>query len=198
MAETENWRKQSLCHTLQQTDPDMWSRFFADTALERRPARNLCAECPVRDLCLQEALERKEIWGIWGGCDESELRRALWVDANGDPMERCRYPHCPFCKARPNKLFVSSVCELKTGRKRERVECADCGFSWRAPTSVQAVKAYWRERTAQLRVRAKAARGRIPGAARKPLRILPGLPPSVPSEAATTALAASAAPFRTG
>jgi hypothetical protein len=191
---TENWRKQSLCHTLQQTDPEMWARFFADSALERRPARNICAECPVRRECLQTALESKNIWGVWGGCDESELRRALWVDANGDPMERCRYPHCPFCKARPGRLFVVGVCELMTGRKRERVECSACNFSWRSPSSVSAVKAYWREKAQSTRVRAKVPGGRIPST--RPLRVLPGLPPSVPSEAVPSALAASGWPVQ--
>src|SRR5262245_40064544 len=84
-----------ICHS--PDNDDYWHLFFADTAFERRPARNLCNECPVRLECLRWALENKEIWGIWGGCDEAELRRALWVDANGEPTERCRYPHCPAC-----------------------------------------------------------------------------------------------------
>lgn len=188
---TESWKSQSLCHSLQHTDPEMWSRFFADTAVERRPARNLCGECPVRRECLEAALDRKEIWGIWGGCDESELRRALWVDANGDPMERCRYPHCPYCKARPGKLFVIGVCELGNGRKRERVQCSGCGFSWQAATSVAAVKAYWRERVAAGRVKAKVARRRIPS--KPPLQVIQGSTMDVHVEAPTAALVASGA-----
>lgn len=191
MVVAENWKSASLCHSLQQTDPDMWARFFASTAFERRPARNLCMSCPVRERCLQEALERKEIWGVWGGCDEAELRRALWVDTNGDPMERCRYPHCPSCSARPGKLIVVSLCERKSGRKRERVECVTCGFSWRAATSVSAVKAYWREKASTARVRARAAKGKIPS--QQPVKATGGIPPAVPSEAVPTALAASGA-----
>jgi len=186
--------RQGLCH---QTEyKDYWPLFFADTAFERRPARNLCGEygkpnvCPVREQCLKWALENKEIWGIWGGCDESELRRALSVDANGDQTERCRYPHCPNCKARPSKLFVLGICELKTGRKRERVECQACGFSWRASTSVAAVKSYWRERRKQ--VRARATRGRLPDV-RQRAQSAVSLPGALPEENLVN-LAASARP----
>lgn len=44
-----------------------------------RFARSLCAKCPVRDLCLQYAVEHHEI-GIWGGTSETE-RRELRKDA---------------------------------------------------------------------------------------------------------------------
>ena len=39
-------------------------------------AKEICARCPVRALCLNEALERGESFGVWGGLDSSE-RRAL-------------------------------------------------------------------------------------------------------------------------
>jgi hypothetical protein len=155
------WQAAGLCH--QERYSELWEKFFADTALERRDARNLCLSCPVRKECLRAALERKDIWGVWGGCDEAELRRALWVNANGEPYERCRYPHCPMCHARPSKLHVVGVCELPSGRKRERVECEMCGFAWRAQTSVAAVKSYWREkaRARKAAIRAAAPKGRI-------------------------------------
>jgi hypothetical protein len=150
----------------------------------------LCGSCPVREACLKWALEKGEIWGIWGGCDEAEIRRALWVDANGEPTSRCRFPHCPSCHARPNKLVVVGVCELKSGRRRERVECMACGFSWRAATSVTAVKAYWRDRARKIRARSVASRARIPSGTVTPLR--PLIPPDAPDQAVETALVASA------
>ena len=30
-------------------------------------AQKLCALCPVSEECLEAALTRKELWGIWGG-----------------------------------------------------------------------------------------------------------------------------------
>lgn len=139
-----------LCQ--QSQNPRIWDSFFAEDALTRRTARNLCLSgdngkpCPVKEQCLRWALEKKEIWGVWGGCDESELRRALWVDSNGVPTSRNRFPQCPNCKARPNRLHVVSLCMLSTGKRQESVECSCCKFAWRAPSSVAAVKAYNRDR----------------------------------------------------
>jgi WhiB family redox-sensing transcriptional regulator len=41
--------------------------FFADRQAELALARDLCARCPVLDLCLAGALEREEPHGVWGG-----------------------------------------------------------------------------------------------------------------------------------
>ncbi|SFD02573.1 WhiB family transcriptional regulator, redox-sensing transcriptional regulator [Nocardioides terrae] len=43
---------------------DLW---FASnpTAIER--AKSLCRECPLRDSCLANAIDRQEPWGVWGG-----------------------------------------------------------------------------------------------------------------------------------
>jgi WhiB family transcriptional regulator, redox-sensing transcriptional regulator len=49
------------CHV---SDPDLW---FAETPSELERAKALCADCPVRRMCLAEALERAEPWGVWGG-----------------------------------------------------------------------------------------------------------------------------------
>lgn len=49
------------CH---QEDPDLW---FAESPLDLERAKALCADCPIRGLCLDEALERQEPWGVWGG-----------------------------------------------------------------------------------------------------------------------------------
>lgn len=181
--------RRGICHLPE--NAEYWELFYADTALERRAARNLCGSCPVREECLKWALEKKEIWGVWGGCDEADLRRALWVDANGEPTERCRYPHCPSCKARPSKLFISSLCELRKGHRREQVECMTCGFTWRAATSVAAVKAYWRERSRKVRAKARASRVRIPS--ERPRNVVRVEFPSARDDEPTTALAASAA-----
>ncbi len=38
-------------------------------------ARKICAECPVRDACLQYALSTNQTAGVWGGLDAGERRR---------------------------------------------------------------------------------------------------------------------------
>lgn len=40
-----------------------------------RLAKAVCAECPVRDLCLTAAIERAEPVGIWGGLTARERAR---------------------------------------------------------------------------------------------------------------------------
>jgi WhiB family redox-sensing transcriptional regulator len=41
-----------------------------------RQAKQLCADCDVREDCLNTALAQRESYGIWGGLTEIE-RRAL-------------------------------------------------------------------------------------------------------------------------
>ncbi len=43
-----------------------------DPEVER--ARAVCAGCPLREPCLQGALERQEAFGIWGGLTSKERR----------------------------------------------------------------------------------------------------------------------------
>ena len=45
-------------------DPELW---FAESPSDVEYAKALCIECPVRALCLDGALERREPWGVWGG-----------------------------------------------------------------------------------------------------------------------------------
>lgn len=41
--------------------------FFAERPEVLARAQELCVACPVQDLCLAAALERREEWGVWGG-----------------------------------------------------------------------------------------------------------------------------------
>jgi WhiB family transcriptional regulator, redox-sensing transcriptional regulator len=45
-------------------DPEL---FFAESPADVELAKKLCQTCPVRESCLQAALERREPWGVWGG-----------------------------------------------------------------------------------------------------------------------------------
>ncbi len=122
--------------------------FFSEVPEEKYVAKNLCYSCPVRKDCIKYALESKQIWGIWGGKDENEIRRTLSVDANGDEYRRGRYPQCGYCSARTSKLKTYIV-DLPGGGRwttARMVECTECGFTWRSRTSANAVNAYHAER----------------------------------------------------
>ncbi len=45
-------------------DAELW---FAESPDDVERAKALCRDCPVRALCLNGALERREPWGVWGG-----------------------------------------------------------------------------------------------------------------------------------
>jgi WhiB family transcriptional regulator, redox-sensing transcriptional regulator len=45
-------------------DPDL---FFAEAPEDIEAAKALCVDCPVREQCLAEAIERREPHGVWGG-----------------------------------------------------------------------------------------------------------------------------------
>jgi WhiB family transcriptional regulator, redox-sensing transcriptional regulator len=67
------WRALAACRG---SDPEL---FFpvSKTGLARveaQRAKAICAGCPVRRQCLDFALDTGQTYGIWGGCDEDELR----------------------------------------------------------------------------------------------------------------------------
>ena len=45
-------------------DPELW---FAESPSDVEFAKVLCQDCPVQQMCLTGALERREPWGVWGG-----------------------------------------------------------------------------------------------------------------------------------
>lgn len=140
--EKTKWLADSLCSKKENKHMIEW--FFSEEPEEKYAAKNLCFACPVRKDCIKYALEEKQIWGVWGGRDENEIRRILSVDANGDECRRERYPQCPFCFARTVKLKTYIV-DLPGGGRwttARMVECTDCTFAWRSRTSANAVNAY--------------------------------------------------------
>lgn len=165
----DSWRDKAACQSYMIEDPDLWDSFFGDKRADRAAAAKACAKCPVRRECLRDALERGEVWGVWGGCDEVDLRRALWVDTNGTERERLRFPRCPACRAKTECLFVRATCKVSNQSVGEVVECGSCGFEWAAKTSIAAMKKFWKaeKETAPVipitrKPRVRAPRGRIP------------------------------------
>jgi WhiB family redox-sensing transcriptional regulator len=63
-----SWEDQAPCISY---DPDL---FFAPRARAERRAKEICADCPVRDECLDYALSIKVEFGIWGGTNGKERR----------------------------------------------------------------------------------------------------------------------------
>ena len=49
--------------------------FFPSDGLGVEIARRICAECPVKEPCLEYALRNRIDHGVWGGASERERRR---------------------------------------------------------------------------------------------------------------------------
>jgi WhiB family redox-sensing transcriptional regulator len=75
-----DWRALALCA---EVDPEL---FFPNKGESSRPAKRICAVCEVRAECLQDALDRGEQFGVWGGTSERE-RRVLARQPN--PVRHC-------------------------------------------------------------------------------------------------------------
>ena len=67
------WRKQAACRGLDVEAFYPISEYEADAA----EAKAICAECPVRQACLEHALAHREREGVWGGTTERERRRIV-------------------------------------------------------------------------------------------------------------------------
>jgi WhiB family redox-sensing transcriptional regulator len=51
--------------------------FFPNDGVGVQAAQRICAECPVKTNCLEQALNDRMCHGVWGGTSERERRRML-------------------------------------------------------------------------------------------------------------------------
>ena len=75
----EAWQVRAACRGPQSSvffPPAQFERKEEKLAREHR-AKAICAQCPVRQPCLQYALKIREPHGIWGGLNEVERKQLL-------------------------------------------------------------------------------------------------------------------------
>ena len=129
---TASWKTKGLCYDLpfsgSAKDKFILDSFFSDSVSDRQVAIKFCGDCPVQQRCLQYALEGQELWGVWGGRDESEIRRDLWTNSNGSIGGRARVPRCAWCRSRNGTLEV-------TDTSSHTVKCSECDFTWQSETT---------------------------------------------------------------
>lgn len=65
------WRQRAACRGV---DPDI---FYPVSDDEAEAAKAICAQCTVREACLEFALANRERDGVWGGATERERRRIV-------------------------------------------------------------------------------------------------------------------------
>ena len=66
-----SWRQSAACRGV---DPDV---FYPASEDEADAAKSVCAQCNVRQACLEHALVNRERDGVWGGATEKERRRIV-------------------------------------------------------------------------------------------------------------------------
>ncbi|MFE7324115.1 WhiB family transcriptional regulator [Streptomyces sp. NPDC057565] len=71
----ENWRMHAACRD---EDPDLFFPIGSTgpALVQTEEAKEVCRGCPVREQCLEWAMENGQDSGVWGGLGEAE-RRAL-------------------------------------------------------------------------------------------------------------------------
>lgn len=76
MLDDEDWKLEAACRTKPTSMfyPERPSHGLPAPMAEIRAALEVCARCPVTMICLEYALQRKEV-GIWGGTTENERRK---------------------------------------------------------------------------------------------------------------------------
>ena len=69
------WYSKAACNTVlyPELNADEW---FPERGSSTKKAKAICNQCPVQEPCLEQALQRGERFGIWGGKSERE-RRAI-------------------------------------------------------------------------------------------------------------------------
>lgn len=67
------WQERGACR---QVGGDAW---FPDQGDNSLSAKKVCKACPVRQECLEYALDHAELEGLWGGVGE-RMRRKLRAD----------------------------------------------------------------------------------------------------------------------
>lgn len=70
-APSGDWRTSALC---QQVDPDLFFPVAHTYGWRKQTeaAKRVCGRCPVRQACLEWALETGQPAGVWGGMSEQE------------------------------------------------------------------------------------------------------------------------------
>lgn len=82
-----DWREDGSCA---QVDPEL---FYPEKNVSPKTAKKVCAACPVKDLCLEWALENDERYGVWGGTTENERKQLRKDRKESDAIAAAQLAH---------------------------------------------------------------------------------------------------------
>lgn len=126
MIRIPEWRGRAACRGRVDLD-------FIDprTPAEAAECRALCTGCPVRELCLAEALSAAEAWGIWGGLDADE--RELLAEQQGHPVPVVKPAHGTNPRYAKHGCRCGACRQAHTAYERTRRERRRSAGPWARP-----------------------------------------------------------------
>lgn len=75
IAEGLEWQLKGSCRVL----PGVGDMFFPERPSAAAQGKRVCADCPIKNECLDWAMAHGEPWGTWGGLSEWERAKLLNV-----------------------------------------------------------------------------------------------------------------------
>lgn len=100
-----DWIEDGLCA---QADPEA---YYPDKGGSTQEAKAICRTCPVRNECLQWALDNDERFGVWGGLSERERRKIKAGTAPMPTFEPVQAPGIPTMTPAASRPVIAAVPE---------------------------------------------------------------------------------------
>jgi hypothetical protein len=125
MRRLPEWRTRAACRGRLDLD------FIDPTPEQVGECRAICAGCPVREQCLDDALTAGEAWGIWGGLDVDE--REQLAEQHGHPAPSVKPAHGTNPRYAKHGCRCDLCREAHTAYERARRERRRAGDPWVRP-----------------------------------------------------------------
>lgn len=125
-AAADTWKAAGACRT----PAAIGVNFFPVRGETARPAKDLCAMCPVLEPCREYALAGYERYGIWGGLSERDRRRmrAGGSGITGEARDRLTAPRTP------PRIPEAERSAARRARLTEDIEATRVAIGPRRPT----------------------------------------------------------------
>jgi WhiB family transcriptional regulator, redox-sensing transcriptional regulator len=87
-----DWRENAACRPGGNVNPEWFfnDRRGEDAVVFDRAAKRICGICDLVDDCLEFAVERREVFGVFGGLTPDERRSLMRAEGRSLLREECR------------------------------------------------------------------------------------------------------------